>query len=539
MLLPGRLRRSFARQRAERRLEREFAALMDTASGAYPARTASASGPRIAIASFGSGNWHLVLEILLAHALALRGASPELLMCDLPVLPACDERTSLLRRPNECPGCLPAKRTLLHASRIPWRGISAFMADNALNEARTVVDGLRDEDLADYVRGPWPLGRWIYVSTCHFLLGDARGNEPDTIAARRWHLTAAIVVVEAVQRWLDEVRPDVVIAESGAHFMWRIAFELARARGIRVVCREIGKGGWDSHIYSLNAECMFPNLTDIWEESRHVPLSPQQLQDVNAFMRSLPAKTYASAETAPPAEDQGLVSPKLGLRRDRRVVVLFTGVTWDLATAGRDVGFDGMFDWIVETLRLAASLPDVQFVIRAHPAENTLSTRERALDRIKERWPDLPPNVITVGPETAMSVRGLCQIADLVLAYCSTTGIEAAIYEKPVMVCGAPHYRGKGFTIDIASRLEYVDIFQRWARGELDHCPREASETARRYFHLFFLRYHIGMGWTTSPLEPPYELKVTELSELLPGRNGSVDVVCAGILDGREILLPI
>ena len=509
---------------------------MDTASPAYPTRSAP-GGPRIGIATFGSGNWHLVLEALLAHALALRGASPELLMCDVPALSACDERTSLLRQPGQCPGCLPAKRTLLDACRIPWRGMSAFIGDNALDEARTIVDGLPDRDVGDYVHGPWPLGRWTYVSTCHFLRRDARGNEPDAIAARRLFLKAAIVVVQAVQRWLDEVQPDILIAESGAHFMWRIAFELARARGIRVVCREIGKGGWDSHIYSLNAECMFPNLADIWERAKEVPLSAQQVEDVNAYLRDLPARTYAPAERQTPL-DLSRLRQDLGLLPGRRVVVLFTSVTWDLASAGRDVGFDGMFDWIFETLRLAVDLPDVQFVIRAHPAESTLLTRERALDRIREAWPDPPPNVTVIGPEKAISVRSLCTIADLVLTYCSTTGIEAAIYQKPVMVCGAPHYRGKGFTIDILSRSEYVEIFRRWARGELQHRPLEGSETAKRYFHLFFLRYHIGMGWTTSPLEPPYRLRITQLSELLPGRNQSVDVVCSGILDGREILLP-
>lgn len=499
----------------------------------------SPAGPKIAVATFGSGTWHFVLEALLAHALALRGASPHLLMCDLPTLPACDERTILLREPGRCPGCLPAKQTLLAASRIPWRAMSAFVGEGALQKARAIVDALGDEELDDLDIGPWPLGRWTYVSACHFLRGDARGRDPQAIAVRRRFLTTAIVVLEAAQNWLDEVRPDILIAESGAHFMWRIAFELARARGIRVVCREIGKGGWDTHIYSLNAECMFPNLTDIWAQAKTAPLTPQQVQDVNAYLQNLSAKTYVPEDQRAREEPSDRLRQELGLRPDRKVAVLFSGVTWDLATAGRDIGFDGMFDWIAETLRLAASLPDVQLVIRAHPAEQSVPTREHTLDRIKETWPNLPPNVVTVAPETSIAVQSLCGIADLVLTYCSTTGVEAAIYGTPVMVCGAPHYRGKGFTIDIQSPLQYKEAFRKWANGELDPLPLDASEMARRYFHLFFLRYHIGMGWTTSPLEPPYELRIRDLAELLPGRNRSLDVVCSGILNGREILLPL
>ena len=535
--LPARLRRRLTRERAERQLEREFAALMDTALPAYAIRANAGRGPKVAIATFSSGSWHFVLEALLAHALALRGASPELLMCDLPALPVCDERTSLLRDPRRCPGCVAAKRPLLDACRIPWRGMSAFVDDGAMERAERVVAALRDEDLEHFSYGPWPIGRWTFVSVCHFLRSDARGSEAETIAVRRLFLASAIVVVEAVERWLGEIQPDILIAESGAHFMWRIACELARARNIRVVCREIGKGGFDTHIYSLNAECMFPNWTDIWAQAKTVPLTTPEAERVDACLRSLPARTYAPPGEETPTEDRDRLQRDLRLDRHGRVVVAFTGVTWDLATAGRDVGFDGMFDWLSETLRLAERHPDVQFVIRAHPAERHVLTRERALDVIERQWPSLPSNVRTIAPERSMSVRGLCDIADLVLTYCSTTGIEAAIYERPVLLCGAPHYRGKGFTIDIQSRADYRETFERWSRGSVG-LPPDAPETARRYFHLFFMRYHIEMGWTTSPLEPPFSLTIRDLSELLPGRSRAVDVVCSGVLEGREILLP-
>jgi hypothetical protein len=281
---------------------------------------------------------------------------------------------------------------------------------------------------------------------------------------------------------------------------------------------------------------MFPDLADTWDEDRRVPLTSGQTERVYAYLRSLPAKTYASAPTNGRIQD--LSADEVAVARDRKVAVLFTGVTWDLATAGRDVAFDGMFDWIGETLRLAETLPDVQFVVRAHPAETSVSTREHVLDRIAEFRRDLPANVTLIPPDREVSVERLCALADLVLAYCSTTGMEAAIYGKPVMVCGAPHYRNRGFTIDVESRAEYERRLRQWAAGGLTHAAEECAEAARRYFHLFFFRYHIEMGWTTSPLEPPFRLTLKQMSELLPGRSRSVDAVCGGILSGTQILLP-
>jgi hypothetical protein len=536
--LPDRLLRGLGGRLANRQLERDFEILMRTSAKAYLARQTAENAPKVVFATFGSGNWHLVLEMLLAHALSLRGASPELLLCDLPTLPVCDERTVLARDVDLCFGCLAPKQKLLQASKLPWRGMTAFLTSDSLTKAKTIVADLKDEQLEDYKHGQWPIGRWVHVSGCHFLRCDARGNNPEKVSVRRRFLTSAIVVTEAVERWLDEVQPDILIAESGAHFMWRIAFELARARGIRVVCREIGKGGLDSHIYSLNSLSMFHNWSDIWTEARQEDLSPVENERLDAYLGSLVEKTYDNKTNDLPMPDAEGISEEFGLDPNRKTAVLFTNVTWDLTTAGRDVGFDGLLDWILETISLIENLPDAQLVIRAHPAENHVLTREHILDRIHERYPNLPQNVYLIPPEKQMAARGLYELASLVLAYCSTTGIEAAIYRKPVLLGGDPHYRGKGFTIDLQSRQEYADLLQQWAAGGLDWPSQEASELAKRYFHLFFLRYHIPMGWTTSPLEPPFKLKLKDLAELLPNRNVSLDVVCSGILNGHEIILP-
>jgi hypothetical protein len=536
--LAERARSRVASFRDQRRLEADFARLIGTGQGLTIPDREGAS--RVGIATFGSGPWHLVIESLLGHALAVRGALPELLVCDIPTLPVCDERTVFARHIEVCSGCVRAKSRLLESCALPWRGMNTLLGSDALHRARMTISAVADEDLAGYHSGQWAIGKWIHVSACHFLRCDARGDEPYKIEARRRFLTSALVVLEAVEKWLDDFRPDAVLVESGAHFMWRIVFELARARGIRVISRELGKGGWDSHIYSVNALSMFPNWDELWPQVRGEPLSPLERRQTDEYLGALPVKTYPRAAFAPaPASAPAEIRRQLGLNAGRKVAVLFTNVTWDLAAAGRDAGFDGMLDWVSHTVELARQNPGVDLVIRAHPAEAEGGTRERVLDVIGETWPMLPENVRLVSPETGMSVRGLCEVADLVIVYTSTTGLESAIYGKPVLVCGTPHYRGKGFTIDISSREEYSARFEAWVEGSLERLSTsEDSELARRYFHLFFLRHHIPMGWTTSPLLPPFRLKIQDVRELLPGNNRSVDLVCAGVLAGDEILLP-
>jgi hypothetical protein len=533
--LLDRARHRIAFERQRHRLERDFARLH---AGREVSRAhAGGAGPVIGFVTLASGGWHFALEALLAHALAQRGARPELLMCDMPDLPICSERRVNARNRDRCAGCIEDKRSLVASCGLPWRPLRSLVAPETLSLADARIAALGAEELAAYEERGWPLGQWLHVSASHYLGGDALGNTPEKVDARRRLLTSGIVFVEAIERWLDEVRPDIVIAQGGAHLEWRITMELARARGISVTCREMGKGGWDHHIYALNADSMSPDLTEEWSIVRRRPLSDSAQLAVDSFLRELPARTYR--QTA----DQGRAGHSArqsmhAIPPDKRIAVAFTNVTWDLATAGRDVAFSGVFDWLRETIRILSAHPNVHLIVRAHPAEASVRSRERILDQVSAHWPAGLPGITLIDPEAPIAARELCERADLVLAYNSTAGLEAAAYGSNVLVCGKPHYRGKGFTLDISSMTEYADTLKRWAAGPPPVMPAGAAELAQRYVHLFYLRYHIKMGWTTSELEPPFELTIRSLQDLQPGRNPSLDAVCDGILERRQILLP-
>jgi hypothetical protein len=528
--LPARLINRVKASQARHRLERDFERVM--ATGAARA----GSGPRIGLATFGSGAWHFVLEALLAHALAARGARPEFLVCDLPDLPVCDERTFHSRHQERCDGCISEKRVLVDACGLPWTGLSQLIDRGTLERARGIAAQLDAAALDSYVEGGWPIGRWLHVSACHYLRCDARGQSAERVEVRRRMLATAIVAVQAVERWLDASAPEIVIAESGAHLVWRIALELARARGIPVVCREIGKGGFDTHLYSLDADCMAPDLSAAWSEAMRLPLDDAESAAVERLLSTLPGQTYvqrAPIVRAAPAD----LRARLGVPAGKRVAVAFTNVAWDLATAGRDAAFAGQSDWLRETAAALAGT-DTQLLVRAHPAEASVLTREGVAEWIAAERPAWRAHVTIVPPEDTIAALDVCAMADLILVYNSHVGIEAAAAGHPVIVAGAPHYRARGFTIDVASRDAYRRLLEAWRAGSPLAPPPGSDVLARRYCHLFFLRYHIPMHWTTSPLQPPYELRIHSLRELDPGRNPSVDAVCDAILGRYQVVLP-
>ena len=143
----------------------------------------------------------------------------------------------------------------------------------------------------------------------------------------------------------------------------------------------------------------------------------------------------------------------------------------------------------LQTIRYFANRPDLQLIIRVHPAEVHVAQRSRQpmTDEIAKAFPVLPKNVFIIPPDSDISTYATMSKCDAVIIYGTTAGVEMTSMGIPVIVAGEAWVRNKGVSFDANSPEEYFSLLDRLPfRKRLDTA---VVERARKYaYHFFFAR---------------------------------------------------
>lgn len=471
------------------------------------------------VASLRSWATHNAYESVIAHSLRLRGAQVSMLTCG-GGLPLCEQGWARKAHPFPCDRCgwftdrVAAASGLPHerlADGLPW----GSDARNAPAEPLASAPG-PDPYWGAQLSAPWMM-RAAETDA------SPRGEEMRTDFA-----VAASGTAAAAEAALDRFRPDTLLLLGGLFAAERTIRELALERRIKVITYEIAARK-DSLVFSSEVPAAWSDPGPAWEDGRDRPLTPVQRDAIEGMLHARTEGRGANERYfEDPQDDPERIRAELDIPPGARVVSLFTNLTWDSAVVGRNVAYPGMLAWVADAVESVRGLDDVVLVLRVHPGEARWGTEEPVIDSLG----DVPPSVRIVGPERALSSYGLLALSDLVLAYSTTVGLEAAVRGIPVAVAAQTHYRGRGFTHDLGSPEDLRALL----RAGSWNATEDQAELALRYAFLFFYRCTVPFPVLPVASGDPGELPGA--AALRPGADPYVDFVCDRILDAGDFTLP-
>jgi hypothetical protein len=490
-------------------------------------------GKRILFFDF-RGGWstNLAQDLVLAEGLRLRGARPVFATCSA-YLPICDLANRRVAPPMPCDFCATYVGKMVEPLQFPLIRLNTFIPSEERRQVEREVAGLPLAALDHYEYRKVPVGALVRISVARFLLRSRVDQSPFAESVWRRFVISGTLVTAALQRLLDQDRPDLIWTMNGTFFSEGILQHLAEERGIPFLDYEAGYRA-NAILVARNQIAGYYEMDSHWATETNRPLTPGEAEELEAYLRQrrtgkdiFIASMYPSMQTSMPA-----IRQQLGLDSQKPLVLMLTNVIWDSSVVNRDTIFGHVSQWLETTLEHFIRCPEIQLVVRIHPGEASTAlneTEEPVGGLIRERFPVLPPHIKIVEPTDDISSYTLMEMAQYGVTYASLSGLEMTLAGKPVIVAGKTHYAGKGFTYTPASIAEYQD----WL-AHLD-CLAPPSpqqiELARRYAFMLFCRASHPYPFATTLSQSRIRFNFSRLEDLAPGQNAALDYLCDKILN--------
>ena len=505
----------------------------------------SPKGPVVAILTTMGQMKYVGFDSILAYALRLRGARPMLVLCD-GFLPACDSvvinqytdaNDFVSHGPVKCHQCFPFGHAVYSTLRLPYYRLSQLVSPAHRQEVLAVADQVGANEWQDYHYEGVNLGEHIHASVLRFTLSGQPGSSPAIEGVARRFLQAALLQVEMAKA-IAAMGTEILVAQHGLYVTQGVPLSYLRTQGVRIVT-------WE-HLYRKSRVLLTHGDTyhkvfesDVDSDWQQMHWSPERDRELVGYLESRRTGSQDLLTYHPnPIEDPGQIIRQLRLDTAKPIVGMFPNLLWDGQIRHPESVFSGTLDWVLSTIECFVSRPDLQLVVRAHPAEvkHANPARQRVTDEIRRRFPTLPAHIHLVEPEDDISSYTLGEMINAAIVYGTKLGLELAARGKPVIVGGAAWYRGCGFTYDAHTRADYWGLL-----GRLPDIPpltEEQTLLARKYaYHLLFRRLiPVKRGLRTDKRWGAPGHALTTLSQLLPGQDRYLDVICEGILQGTPFV---
>jgi hypothetical protein len=509
------------------------------------------AGPRVLMATaIGGHPQFTVIEAALAIALTLRGAKVESLVCDA-AMAACQRAKVSIPTPPDlvqgkiselvCPGCYGRAKTVFDIPGLGRLDFSKFIKRSEREFAAEVAAGLPIEEIADYHYEGLPIGEHAKAGALRYYgVGDLSG-EPEGEQVLRRYLESSLLTAFASNRAMKRGGYAFVVTNHGIYVPHGIMNAVARRRRIptaawnqayRAQCVIFSPG--DTYHHTLMDE-----PTSAWED---MPWSPAHEAEIVAYLNS---RRYGTRDwiwfNRDGDEDTDRFAAETGLDWSKPVIGMLTNVVWDAQLHYPANAFPSMLDWVSKTIAWFKDRPDLQLLIRVHPAEHTppggvTKSRQPAVEEIRKAFPDLPKNIFVVAPDNPLSTYAAMDRCNAAIIYGTKTGVELTSFGVPVIVAGEAWIRNKGLTIDADSEDDYFRILSRLPlASRLDEAT---VQRARKYAYHFFFRRMVPLPFL-NPLPtawPPFEVTLDRLDQLGQGVHPGLDVLCDGILKRRPFI---
>jgi Capsule polysaccharide biosynthesis protein len=484
---------------------------------------------------------HTIYEETIARACQAQGAALAYLLCD-GLLPECDQhwdsKSNSPRPPDLCQRCRAKSKGNLDNLGLPYRWLGDFLSPDEKAKAFAWAQSVPPGEMRRASFEENPLGEWVLSSVIsYFRQYPPDMNNQHVVSVFRGFLVSAALVATGIKNYLETNAIDSALLFNGRQSITRVALELFRLRGIRVLTHERAEFRRGHLNARPNAHCMnLQPFQALWSEWSQVPLDRESL---DAALKWLIQRRYGANLAWIPFNTSFMrdssLRARMNLSRHKRLWALFTSSTDE--TAG-DPLWQGPYEsqeaWVRDVVQWVGLRDDVELIIKVHPNLGGNKYIGKAVDELRiyqEMKASLPANVRMVLPEDSVNVYSLADEADLGLTFGSTIGLETAMLGKPVLLASRALYEQGSQIMTVRDKKSLPGMLERCLKATTD---REIQREAFRLAHYYF---GSELPFPAVNLVGVFGVKLNDAyrQDVALGKDDSLNRICRFLIKGGAL----
>jgi hypothetical protein len=509
----------------------------------------SGAGQKILLAtSMGSLPAAVIMDSFLAAALTLRGADVHVLLCDS-FLPACLMCEYGLIRPRTlsnkgvrsylCNNCFSSAYRMFEPIGVKIHKYSDFVSTHELEAAELISSSTNFEEISQYKLDDIAVGEHAMAGALRFFAQGTLDGQTYAEPILRLYFKSAILAAYSMRRLLKDDEYECACCINGIYVPQGIVGEVARSEKVRVVNWNVAYRK-SSFIFSHGDTYHHTLMTEPVEKWEHMRWVPQLESEIMNYLisRQRGGRDWIAFLSKNAKEDLSVIANEMGnIDFSKPCIGMLTNVVWDAQLHYPANAFPNMIDWVLKTIEYFSKRPELQLIIRIHPAEvsGDIPSRQPIMVEIKENFSSLPKNVFIIRPESKISTYRVMEQCNAAIIYGTKTGVELTSRGIPVIVAGEAWIRNKGLTLDAKSAEHYFEILNELPFFE--GMAKEQIEKARKYaYHFFFRRMIPVQRIAPTGGQPQFQVKLNSIRDLLPHKDPGLDIICDGILKNTDFI---
>jgi FkbM family methyltransferase len=475
-------------------------------------------------------------DYTLAMGLQQRGHDVLMLGCGGGLPHYCELETNKRSRPD-CKTCIKALSEEFARYGLPYTTVKEYLKEEDYTLAGRLVKEFSADDLLRCELLGVPVGELARLNLFQYYHGfpfSVKGEKEETFR-RMFH--SAVLYTLAKKRLFDLYQPDMVVTVNGKFLQWAPLVYFARQKGSQFVTWEDMDQAPSGIGLALNGIAHEQRIDEVWAEESQKELSEEQRNELKKHFRlwadgKISVLKYYGDDTE---FNQDTIRQRLNLTPGRPMVSLFLNVSWDSSSVGFEGAFDSMYGWIFNSVDYAIAHPEMDLILRSHPAElkvpDFYKNEILTCEVIKNKYVNLPDNIKLIEPDSNISSYAIADMSDVCMVYTSTMGIELALQGKKVWVAANAYYSGKGFTVDLKSREHMVELLNQRPFDNI--LTPQQIKVAEKFAHIVRLRRVFSVPYLDIS-KRRFDFPGREA--FAPGGNPVVDKMCSYVLTGRPFL---